>query len=153
MPVDIKRWNSFSATNATQGSKDHLHQTEPPNALPASERCPGQPRVKLRVCLNSPHPVRFRSWQRPVQLCRGQPNLKPPSAKWNCLVRANSSLNTGTPATKSRQGQSKIQLSFPFHRLFSAHKLWKHPKSPRNICTRKWNIRPTPGRAGSWAWP
>jgi len=35
--------------NATQGSKVHLHQTEPPNALPASWRCPGQPRVLWEV--------------------------------------------------------------------------------------------------------
>jgi hypothetical protein len=38
-----ERWNGFSATNATQGSKARLHQTEPPNAWPASWCCPGQP--------------------------------------------------------------------------------------------------------------
>jgi RHS repeat-associated protein len=35
-----KRWRGFSATNAV---KARLHQTKPPNALPTSERCPGQP--------------------------------------------------------------------------------------------------------------
>jgi len=44
MPMKIKRWRGFSATNATPGSEARLHQTEHPNALPASERCPGQPR-------------------------------------------------------------------------------------------------------------
>jgi hypothetical protein len=44
MPIKNKRWNNFSATNATQGNKARLHQTEHPNALPASWRCPGQPR-------------------------------------------------------------------------------------------------------------
>src|ERR1035437_2160492 len=40
----IQRWGSFSATNAPQnGAKDRLHQTEHPNALPASWRCPGSP--------------------------------------------------------------------------------------------------------------
>jgi hypothetical protein len=39
MPRKNKRWDGFSATNQV---KAHLHQTEPPNALPASERCPGQ---------------------------------------------------------------------------------------------------------------
>ena len=40
MPMKNKHWNGFSATN---DEKAFLHQTEPPNALPASERCPGQP--------------------------------------------------------------------------------------------------------------
>ncbi len=35
--------DSFSVRNASQRSKDHLRQTEQPNALPASWRCPGQP--------------------------------------------------------------------------------------------------------------
>src|SRR6267378_8331962 len=69
MPVKIKRWNGFSATNATQGSKDCLHQTEPPNALPASWRCPGQPVGVVGDPFNSEHPVRFRSWRRPSRLC------------------------------------------------------------------------------------
>ncbi|HEX3856080.1 MAG TPA: hypothetical protein VHY30_02150 [Verrucomicrobiae bacterium] len=43
VPMKNERWNGFSATNATQGSKARLHQTEPPNAMPASWRCPGQP--------------------------------------------------------------------------------------------------------------
>jgi hypothetical protein len=40
VPLKIKRRNSFSATN---DEKARLHQTEPPNALPASWRCPSQP--------------------------------------------------------------------------------------------------------------
>ena len=39
MPRKSERWDGFSATNQ---EKARLHQTEPPNALPASERCPGQ---------------------------------------------------------------------------------------------------------------
>jgi len=46
VPMKIKRWNGFSATNAV---KARLHQTEPPNALPTSERCPGQPRMLYEV--------------------------------------------------------------------------------------------------------
>ena len=53
----IKRWNGFSATNQV---KARLHQTEPPNALPASWRClsrssssakadPSQPRMSWEV--------------------------------------------------------------------------------------------------------
>jgi hypothetical protein len=42
MPMKNRRRSSFSATNATQGSKDCLHQTKHPNAMPATERCPGQ---------------------------------------------------------------------------------------------------------------
>jgi hypothetical protein len=44
MPIKNERWNGFSATNQV---KARLHQTEPPNALPASERCPSQPSVAL----------------------------------------------------------------------------------------------------------
>jgi hypothetical protein len=43
--MKIKRRDSFSATNATQGSEARLHQTEHPNAMPATERCPGQPKM------------------------------------------------------------------------------------------------------------
>jgi hypothetical protein len=90
MPMKIKRWDRWasqachrllpqtllfasrivdSATNATQGSKDCLHQTEHPNALPASWRCPGQPRMLFGIFFNSQHPVRLRSWMRLPQLC------------------------------------------------------------------------------------
>jgi len=75
VPMTNKRWNGFSATDATQGSKARLHQTQPPNALPASERCPGQPRMLFNA-FHSQHPVRIRSWRRPFQLCGfmiGQP--------------------------------------------------------------------------------
>ena len=70
MPTEIrlaknKRWNSFSATNQV---KAHLHQTEHPNALPASWRCPGSPRMLSEV-LSLVHPVRLRSWMRPSRLC------------------------------------------------------------------------------------
>ena len=39
LTIKNKRWNSFSVTN---DKKARLHQIEPPNALPASKRCPGQ---------------------------------------------------------------------------------------------------------------
>jgi hypothetical protein len=39
VPMKNKRWTGFSAMNEV---KVRLHQTEPPNAMPASERCPGQ---------------------------------------------------------------------------------------------------------------
>src|ERR1039457_2115788 len=38
--MKIKRWNGFSATNEVKARR---HQTEPPNAMPASERCPDSP--------------------------------------------------------------------------------------------------------------
>jgi hypothetical protein len=42
--------------------KARLHHTQHPNALPASERCPGQLKsVVSRVCFNSARPVRLRS--------------------------------------------------------------------------------------------
>jgi hypothetical protein len=44
MPMKIKHWTGFSATN---DEKARLHQTEHPSALPASWRCPGQPSVVL----------------------------------------------------------------------------------------------------------
>ena len=50
--------------NATQGSEVHLHQTEPPNALRASERCPGQPSVDWEF-ITLTTAVRLRSWRRP----------------------------------------------------------------------------------------
>ena len=40
MPKKIRRRAGFSATNATQGSKARLHQTEPRNRLPTSKCCP-----------------------------------------------------------------------------------------------------------------
>ena len=46
--AEIKRWRGFSATNATQGSEARLHQTKHPNAMPASERCPGQLQEAVR---------------------------------------------------------------------------------------------------------
>jgi hypothetical protein len=49
MPMKIERWNSFSATSATQGSKARLHQTEHPNALPASWRCPSEPSQNVEL--------------------------------------------------------------------------------------------------------
>ena len=50
--------------------------------------------------------------------------------------------------------RGKMRIEFPpLPRILRFTKLWKPPKSPPNICTRKWSIRPTPGRAGSWAWP
>ena len=42
--MKIKRRAGYSATNQV---KARLHPTEPPNALPASGRCPGQPGVAL----------------------------------------------------------------------------------------------------------
>jgi hypothetical protein len=66
----IWRWDSISATNASQRRKDCLHQTKYPSALPASERCPGQHKGKVsRVYFTSARPVRFRSGMRLVQLC------------------------------------------------------------------------------------
>ena len=53
-----KRWRGFSATNTTQGSEARLHPTEHPNAMPATERCPGQPETDWKLfhsaCLRSP---------------------------------------------------------------------------------------------------
>jgi len=46
MPMKNKRRDGFSVTNQV---KARLHQTEPPNALPASERCPGQPSAGWEV--------------------------------------------------------------------------------------------------------
>ena len=57
MPMKNKRWDSFSATNQV---KARLHQTKPPNALPASERCPGQPSAGwevLSLSMRSSHSV------------------------------------------------------------------------------------------------
>ena len=63
VPMRIKRWNGLASqarhkldapkgkiaarnvVSATNQVKARLHQTEPPNALPASWRCPGSPRV------------------------------------------------------------------------------------------------------------
>ena len=60
-----------SVVNATQGSKVHLHQTEHPNALPASWHCPGQHKGAVwRVYFNPARPVRFRSGMRLFRLCR-----------------------------------------------------------------------------------
>jgi hypothetical protein len=41
-----RRRNGFSAKN---DEKARLHQTEPPNAMPASERRPGQPRLRWEI--------------------------------------------------------------------------------------------------------
>ena len=50
-PMKIKRWSGFSATNQV---KARLHQTEPPNALPASCCCPDQPDVALEFFTLAP---------------------------------------------------------------------------------------------------
>ena len=47
-----------SATNPSQGRKACLRPTEHPNAMPASERCPGSPRAGLYECV-SPQPAQF----------------------------------------------------------------------------------------------
>ena len=43
VPMNFERWDSFSVEHFSNRSKAHLRQTEHPNALPASWRCPGQP--------------------------------------------------------------------------------------------------------------
>ena len=71
MPMNFRRWNSFSATNASQARESLPTQTQHPNSLPASYCCPGQRKgAVLRVCFTSARPVRFRSGMRPFQLCR-----------------------------------------------------------------------------------
>jgi hypothetical protein len=71
MPIKIKRRDSFSVTNASQRKQARLHQTEPPNALPASWRCPGQPSMFSEI-FHSQHTVHFRSWRRPSRLCEAK---------------------------------------------------------------------------------
>ena len=56
--------------------KARLHQTEPPNALPASERCPGQPRRRVGG-----------SFTLPTQFAFGHGGDHPSyvSAKYSCI--------------------------------------------------------------------
>jgi hypothetical protein len=56
-------------------SKDRLHQTQHPNALPASWRCPGQPRNRMGSFFILFVPDRLRSWMRLSQPCRFQRRL------------------------------------------------------------------------------
>ena len=48
-----------------------LHPTKPPNALPASEHCPGQPGAGWEV-FHSACTVRSRSWRRASRLCQAE---------------------------------------------------------------------------------
>jgi hypothetical protein len=47
MPEKIKHWNSFSVDEPSENST--YNQTEHPNAMPASERCPGYALSKQRI--------------------------------------------------------------------------------------------------------
>jgi hypothetical protein len=49
MPTKIKRRAGFPAANQVKG---RLHQTEHPNAMPATERSPGQPGVALEFFIS-----------------------------------------------------------------------------------------------------
>jgi hypothetical protein len=52
-----------------KGRKAHLHHTEHPNAMPATEHCSGQPSVVWKF-FTLTTAVRFRSGMRPCPLCR-----------------------------------------------------------------------------------
>ena len=86
-PTGNKRRPSFSVMNATQGSKVDLHQTEHPNALPASWHCPGQHKgAVLRVSFTSTRPVRFRSGMRLSQLCEFELGRRLFSCQTHCAL-------------------------------------------------------------------
>ena len=89
-----KRWNGFSATNQV---KARLHQTEPPNALPASERCPGQ-FYTARLTSNGVSSFCVRelseSWTRPG---------RNPFETWTIFVRGVAHLLDGGRAALAKQ--------------------------------------------------
>ena len=72
MPKRIKRWNGFSVTNASQHEAKltyvKLNRQTP---CPPRGAVPVNTRMWLEV-FHFAHPVRFRSWRRPFQLCARQ---------------------------------------------------------------------------------
>ena len=72
MPKENRRGDGFSATNQV---KTRQNKTKPPNALPASERCPGQLNARdesiftlpaLFVCGHGGDILWLRRWSPPL---------------------------------------------------------------------------------------
>jgi len=68
VPMKIRRRNVFSATN---DEKARLHLTEHPSAMPATKRCPGQPKgavVRMLFQSSVPSSLSVRDATNPAML-------------------------------------------------------------------------------------